>query len=165
MRIDWILEALCAALELEKLDARTVPVDETFVTVRPEQISAAAGVLVERFGIHHLSTITGEDTGEELVLLYHFWDGSGLTLRTVLPRENASIATLTDLFPGATFYEREVGEMLGVMFEGYAGPAALLLPDDWDEEPPLRRTKPGDGLPALDATKRPSVDPPNDSQE
>jgi NADH:ubiquinone oxidoreductase subunit C len=151
MRTDWILEALCAALGVDHLDARPVPVDETFVTLRPEQITVAAGVLLERFGVHHLSTITGEDTGEELVLLYHFWDGHGLTLRTVLPYEAAHIGTLTDLFPGAVYYEREIGEMLGIRFEEYAGPSGLLLPDDWDEEPPLRRSQ-------QHATKRPRGD-------
>jgi len=61
-------------------------------------------------------------------LLYHFWDGGGLTLRTSLPREEPHIATLTDLIPGAAFYEREVSEMLGVTFDGHPDLRALLLP-------------------------------------
>ena len=35
-------------------------------------------------------------------------------------------------------YEREVSEMLGVAFAGHPNLHALLLPDDWEGEPPLR---------------------------
>jgi NADH-quinone oxidoreductase subunit C len=116
-----------------------VPIDETFVALPAGCVHPATQVLVERFDLRHLSTITGQDTGSEIELLYHFWDGTGLTLRTSLPREEPHIATLTDLIPGAAFYEREVSEMLGVTFDGHPDPRALLLPDDWDGEPPLRQ--------------------------
>ena len=94
-------------------------------------------MLVESFDLRHLSTITGQDTGSEIELLYHFWDGEGLTFRTSLPREDPHIVTLIDLIPGAAFYEREVSEMLGVTFDGQPDLRSLLLPDDWDEEPPM----------------------------
>ncbi|MCG2767772.1 MAG: NADH-quinone oxidoreductase subunit C, partial [Anaerolineae bacterium] len=76
-------------------------------------------------------------TGSEIELLYHFWDGQGLTLRTSLPREEPHIATVVNLIPGAAFYEREVSEMLGVTFDGCLDRRSLLLPDDWNEEPPM----------------------------
>ena len=139
MNVELILESLRETFSTEPLDPQAVPIDETFVTLPPDCIHAAVQVLVERFDLRHLSAITGEDTGDEIVLLYHFWDEHGLTLRTSLPREDARNATLTDLIPGAAFYEREVSEMLGVAFDGHPTPPALLLPDDWDGEPPLRR--------------------------
>ena len=142
MNIDPILEALRETFPVETIEAQAAPIDETFVALPPECIHPAAQVLVERFDLRHLSTITGQDTGSEIELLYHFWDGGGLTLRTSLPREEPHIATLTDLIPGAAFYEREVCEMLGVTFDGHPDPRALLLPDDWDGEPPLRQQPP-----------------------
>ena len=81
--------------------------------------------------------------GNEIVLLYHLWHGRGLTLRAVLPRDGAHIATLTDLIPGAALYEREVSEMLGVTFDNHPDPGTLLLPDNWDGEPPLRQQRGG----------------------
>jgi NADH:ubiquinone oxidoreductase subunit C len=137
MKVDSVLEALRETFSAEPLEFRTVPIDEVFVTLPPDCVHAAVRLLVERFDLRHLSTITGEDTGDDIALLYHFWDGQGLTLRTALPREDARIATLTGLIPGAAFYEREVNEMLGVAFDGHPTPPALLLPDDWDGEPPL----------------------------
>ena len=139
MNVELVLESLRETFSTELLEPQAVPIDETFVTLPPDCIHAAVQVLVERFDLRHLSAITGEDTGGEIVLLYHFWDGHGLTLRTSLPRQEAHSATLTDLIPGAAFYEREVSEMLGVAFDGHPNPRTLLLPDDWASEPPLRR--------------------------
>ena len=139
MNVERILESLRETFSTKLLEPQAVPIDETFVTLPPDCIHAAAQVLVKRFDLRHLSAITGEDTGDEIVLLYHFWDGHGLTLRTSLPRQDARIATLTDLIPGAAFYEREASEMLGVAFDGHPAPHRLLLPDDWSGEPPLLR--------------------------
>ena len=63
-----------------------------------------------------------------------------ITLRTALPYARARIATLSDLIPGALMYEREIGEMLGVTFEGLSDPRPLLSPDDWDGSHMLRKT-------------------------
>jgi NADH:ubiquinone oxidoreductase subunit C len=139
MNVERIVEALKGLLPDVDLQPQAIPLDETFLTLPPRAIRPAVQLLIEQFGLRHLSTITGEDTGDEIVLLYHFWDGRGLTLRTTLPREGAHVATLTDLIPGAAFYEREVAEMLGVVFDGHADPRRLLLPDDWEGAPPLRR--------------------------
>jgi Ni,Fe-hydrogenase III component G len=145
MNVELILEALRETFPDERLEVRAVPADETFITLPPGCIHRAVQVLVGRFGLRHLSTITGDDTGREIVLLYHFWEGHGLTLRAALPREGPRVGTVTDLIPGAAFYEREVREMLGVVFDGLAGPPALLLPDDWDAGPPLRHQEEGAG--------------------
>ena len=51
----------------------------------------------------------------------------------------ARIASVTDLIPGASFYEREIGEMLHLTFDGHPDPRPLLLPDDWNGDAPLRR--------------------------
>jgi len=137
MNIDLILHVLQDAFPAETLEPQAMPINETFVALPPASIYLAAQILVERFGLRHLSTITGQDTGSEIELLYHFWDGRGLTLRTSLPREEPHIATLVNLIPGAAFYEREVSEMLHVTFDGHPDPRTLLLPDDWDGGAPL----------------------------
>ena len=62
-----------------------------------------------------------------------------MTLRTVLPRQSPVIPTLIDLIPGAAFYEREVVEMLDVVFEWHPVSGFLVLPDGWYGEAPLRK--------------------------
>ena len=139
MNVEHVLQALRETLGLPDLEGRQLPINETVVALPPECVQAAAQTLVDRLEVTHLSTITGQDKTTEIELLYHFWDGHGLTLRTSLPQECARIATLIDLIPGAAYYEREIAEMLHVTFEGHPDPPALLLPDDWNGDPPLRR--------------------------
>jgi NADH-quinone oxidoreductase subunit D len=146
MNVDWIVDALRQEFPAEKIEPRSGLRSEAHIVLPPDCIHLAVRLLVEQFDLRHLSTITGQDTGSEIELLYHFWDGQGLTLRTLLPGEEPHIATVTDLIPGASFYEREVSEMLHVTFDGHPDPRPLLLPDDWNGEAPLRL--------------RPSVKPP-----
>jgi NADH:ubiquinone oxidoreductase subunit C len=139
VNMERCLEQLREACPSQELRVYAQPMDETVVELPSACLQQAVAALVEQGTIYHLSTITGQDTGDAIELLYHFWDGSGLTLRTALPREQTTIATLTGVIPGAAFYEREVAEMLHVTFEGHPGPKGLLLPDDWGGESPLRR--------------------------
>jgi NADH:ubiquinone oxidoreductase subunit C len=120
-------------------------VDETVIEIPAACLEDVVDVLRTTFSVYHLSTITGQDRGTELELLYHFWHGRGITLQVALPREGARVRTLTESIPGADFYEREVGEMLGVTFEGHPGPEHLLLPEDWESEPPLRKEQQAEG--------------------
>jgi NADH:ubiquinone oxidoreductase subunit C len=139
MNIESIMSVLCKELSLAEIEHKAVPIDELVITLPPEQIHPAIKVLLEQLGIYHLSTITGQDTGEYIELLYHFWHGHGLTLRTQLPRQSPEIRTVIDLIPGATFYEREIVEMLDVVFEWHPVSGLLVLPDGWYGEAPLRK--------------------------
>jgi NADH-quinone oxidoreductase subunit C len=139
MNVELIVESLRQALSLPAIESRAVPIDDLFVMVPPERIRQAVQVLIEQFKLKHLSTITGQDTDEEIELLYHFWGGGGLTLCTRLPYQEPTVDTVIDLIPGASFYEAEVAEMLGVTFRGNPDPGPHILPDDWDGEPPLRK--------------------------
>lgn len=134
-----IFAALQEAFPDEEFSVEEKPVDDTFLTLAPDRVRPVIELLMEQFDIYHLSTITGDDVGNGVRLLYHFWSNYGLTLDTLLPYDNLRMPTLTDLIPGAAFYEREVQEMLGVTFEGLETPGPMFLPDDWDGSFPLRR--------------------------
>ncbi|MBN1933062.1 MAG: NADH-quinone oxidoreductase subunit C [Anaerolineae bacterium] len=122
-----------------QMSVRILPLGETVVELEPDQLRPAVEVLVSQFALRHLSTITGDDVGGKIVLLYHFWDGVGLTLRVSLPPEQAIVPTVIDLISGAVFYEREATEMLDVMFEWHPMSVRLFLPDDWHGDAPLRK--------------------------
>ena len=139
-----ILKAFEEACPNQAFEAHAIPVDETIIDVPAACLATLVAVLRDRFSVHHLSTITGQDRGTTIELLYHFWGEQGITLRLTLPRDDTRVVTLTDAIPGADFYEREVAEMLGVTFEGHPGPEHLLLPEDWAGGAPLRRDPPAE---------------------
>ncbi len=145
MEQEAILEAFEEVCPDREFRAYAIPVDETIIEIPAACLAEAVAVLRGTFSVYHLSTITGQDRGSELELLYHFWGEHGITLRLTLPRDDARVVTLTDAIPGADFYEREVAEMLGVSFDGHAGLKHLLLPEDWEGRPPLLEEEPEEG--------------------
>lgn len=92
----------------------------------------------------YLAGITGLDLGVEaeiMEVLYHFCSRATiLTLRVRIPRDHASVPSITDLLPTASFYERELHEMMGIDVVGLSNLDHLFLPDDWpDNTYPLRK--------------------------
>jgi NADH-quinone oxidoreductase subunit C len=52
-----------------------------------------------------------------------------------VPRDGGRVATITDLWAGAAWHERETFEMFGVVFDGHPNLAPLLLPDGFEGHP------------------------------
>jgi NADH-quinone oxidoreductase subunit C len=52
------------------------------------------------------------------------------------------VPSLTPLWNGANWLEREAYDMFGIIFEGHPNLRRMLLPDDWDEGFPLRKDYP-----------------------
>ena len=114
------------------LDIQYMPVDEHVISITAEDLHEITAWLLSHSDCYHLSTITAIDNGNTIEMLYHFWQEQGMSLKVELNRENAKIESLTDLIPGASFYEREIHEMFGVDFSGLQYDRPLLLADNWD---------------------------------
>ncbi len=112
-----------------------------YLLVKPKSHRTAISSLLEKFPSTVISTITGIDLGSEIELNYHLWCGkTEVTVRTRVPKEKPETETITDLIPGATLYEREVFDLLGVRFLGHSNLKRLLLPESWPEgHYPLRK--------------------------
>jgi NADH-quinone oxidoreductase subunit B/C/D len=81
----------------------------------------------------------------DYTLVYHllsFEPATRLRLKSTLNGKNPATATITDLWPSANWYEREVYDMFGVRFEGHPDLRRILNPHDWEGHP-LRKDYPG----------------------
>ncbi|MCL2390914.1 MAG: NADH-quinone oxidoreductase subunit C [Endomicrobia bacterium] len=86
--------------------------------------------------------LTGLDDKENFSFIYHMADLNGLILNieTSVPKTNASIVTITDMYPAAELQEREITDLFGVAIEGLPEGHRYPLPDNWPEgEYPLRK--------------------------
>jgi len=135
-----LLEKIREILTAMSLEESTGIRNDIGFVVPSEQLFEVTRQMLQA-GLYHLSAITCFEMEDGLHLLYHFWYFAGLTLRVVLEKENPRLQSLTPLIPGAEFYEREVREMIGVEFDGLSNSEPLLLPENWQSPPPLRKTQ------------------------
>jgi len=81
----------------------------------------------------------------DYTLVYHllsFDPPARLRLKVPLTGPNPAAETVTDIWPSANWYEREVFDLLGVRFEGHPNLQRLIMPHDWEGHP-LRKDYPG----------------------
>jgi len=101
-------------------------------------------------GITQAAADAGFDTFMDLTAIDHFseaprfevavnilsmTDVQRIIITTRVPYDNPTVPTLTDVFVGANFYEREAYDLVGVVFEGHPDLTRILLPDDWEGHP------------------------------
>jgi NADH-quinone oxidoreductase subunit C len=65
-------------------------------------------------------------------------------LKVRLNSASPAVESLTSIWPGANFFEREVFDLFGVRFTGHPNLRRILMPEDW-EGYPLRKDYPVEG--------------------
>src|SRR5579862_1218374 len=65
-------------------------------------------------------------------------------LKVRLQGEDSNIDSLTPLWPGADFFEREVFDLFGVRFDEHPNLTRIMMPDNWEGHP-LRKDYPVEG--------------------
>ncbi|MBZ0289109.1 MAG: NADH-quinone oxidoreductase subunit C [Anaerolineae bacterium] len=143
MNTDTALQAASELLTAWTLETSTPEPDRLDVVMDAGNLLAAVRA-IDSADWGYLAGITGLDLGTEagqFLILYHFCASAAvLTLRVSVPREAASVPSICDVLPPASFYERELREMMGIEVVGLPNPDHLFLPDDWpDGVYPLRK--------------------------
>lgn len=123
------------------LESKSPHPRRVYITVQPRVHRRAVSALLHAFPLTIISTITGIDLGETIEINYHFWCGKAeVTMRANVLKSKPEIETITDIIPGASLYEREVHDLLGVKFANHPNLTKLLLPESWPENSyPLRK--------------------------
>ena len=67
--------------------------------------------------------------------LYSFDRNSYLRLKVALDEKQPSLPTITDIWPVANWYEREVWDMFGIVFDGHPHLERILMPKSWVGHP------------------------------
>jgi len=115
------------------------------VTVAPAQVVAAAEIL-DRAGFF-IEAVTGVDwlAEHQMEVVYdfnHMAELCRVAVRTRLDRARPEVPTISAVFPGANWHERETHDFFGIVFTGHPDLSPLLLPEDADFHPLLKDFKP-----------------------
>lgn len=126
---------------------------EITLTVITERLHDLARFCRDELGFDMLLDVSsvdhfGEEMRFEMVYqLYSLSEHLALRLKCRLPEVNPRILTVNDLWPTANWHEREVYDMMGIVFEGHPDLRRILM---WEGYPyfPLRKDFPLEGKPS-----------------
>jgi len=113
--------------------------------VAPDQLLEAVTILDE--AEFFIESITGVDwiKEDQLEVIYDFsrydFDLCRVVIRTRVDRQKPEVPTITGIYAGANWHERETHEFFGIKFAGHPHLVPLLLPEDADFHPLLKDFK------------------------
>lgn len=90
-------------------------------------------LLKDQLGFEHCTMVCGVDRIDRFQCVYHI---SSIANRIVveividLPKDKPEIDSVTPLWEGANWHERETYDMFGFIFIGHPKPERILLPED-----------------------------------
>ena len=87
-----------------------------------------------------LSDLTALDwpKEEKIQVVYHLYSyyyKQQAVLKVDLPRDHPSVPTVEGVWKVANWFEREVFDLFGVVFDGHSDLRRIMLPEDWTGHP------------------------------
>ncbi|HEY1983823.1 MAG TPA: NADH-quinone oxidoreductase subunit C [Terracidiphilus sp.] len=122
---------------------------ELTLTIAEDNIRDAAAT-VQAAGYNFFEDMTAVDwypSAPRFQLSYHILSHSykeRIRLRVMVDETDPSVESITPVWPGANYYEREVFDLFGIRFEGHPNLRRIMMPDDWTGHP-LRKDYPVEG--------------------
>jgi NADH-quinone oxidoreductase subunit C len=113
---------------------KTGLVRSVFLTPK-ELLKAATSLYEQGYFIEDVSVL---DTSDGFMVVYHFdhFTAPGrVALRVLVPHDIPEVPSVSGIFSGADWHERECHDFFGVIFTGHPNLVPLLLPDDADSHP------------------------------
>ena len=71
----------------------------------------------------------------------HFDELCRVVIRTRVDRDTPEVPTISHIYQGANWHERETHDFFGIIFTGHPNLEPLLLPEDADFHPLLKDFK------------------------
>ncbi|HKW68895.1 MAG TPA: NADH-quinone oxidoreductase subunit C [Terriglobales bacterium] len=155
-KLDDLLErpAVAALLAWRREAVQSAQFDRNELTIYVERsaIREACTILKTSAEVqfNFLSDLTCVDlypSEPRFELVYHLLSmkrKERVRLKVQLPGSDASLESITSVWPAANFFEREIFDLFGVRFQGHPYLRRLLMPEDWEGHP-LRKDYPVEG--------------------
>ena len=127
---------------------------DTTLTVRREDIVRVAQALRDdpELAFDMIIDVLGvdmyrpEERFEVVYNIYSLKHREYLRLKVLLDEQDPTLPTVTGVWPGANWHERETYDMFGIVFTGHPDLRRLYLPEEFEYHP-LRKDFPTMGIP------------------
>ena len=144
------IAAAVEAFDADAVRAGRLDRGELTLEIAPGKIASICGFLKYDQQFVRLSTVTAVDrfpSEPRFEVVYHLHaieHNSRVRLKCRVRGEDPVIDSVTGVWRGADWYEREVFDLFGIRFLGHPDLRRILMPDDW-EGYPLRKDYPVTG--------------------
>ena len=113
-----------------------------YVSVDKSNVPGICRYMYENLG-GRLCIASGIDSRNGIEILYHFMfpkEHQIISVKTIVSKPSPEIESIAVFYPAANWIEREIYEILGVVFKNHPNPDRILMADSWPEGVyPLRR--------------------------
>ena len=129
------------------IESGTLEHEQTILYITPTSIVAVCTFLRDEHEFNRASSVTAldwypqEPRFEVVYLLHSIKNKIRLRLKCRLSGEIPTVDSVTSVWPGANWYEREVLDLFGITFTNHPDPRRIMMPDDWEGHP-LRKDFP-----------------------
>ncbi|MEA4909937.1 MAG: NADH-quinone oxidoreductase subunit C [Chloroflexi bacterium] len=122
--------------------------DQVTVSIAPQRLVDAARLLLEEFAFEMLVDVTAVDYWPQETPRFHtvyqfvsVSQNRHLQVRVPLNGNDPHVPSLEKVYPGVNWFEREIWDMFGIVFDGHSDMRRILMPYDWQGHP-LRKDYP-----------------------
>jgi NADH-quinone oxidoreductase subunit C len=128
----------------DKVLAATLDGPGPFAVVVTDAIAEAAAFLKSEPDLlfDNLMCLSAVDYPKEkeprMEVVYHLFSYQhrhSFVVKVHVPRQDAVVPTVEEVWRAATFHEREAFDLFGIRFAGHSDLRRILLPDDWEGHP------------------------------
>ncbi len=115
--------------------------------------------------VDHLGRDEAPERFEVVLHLYSVSKKHHVRLKTAVPESDPKLATISPLFLGANWFEREAWDLYGIVFEGHPNLTRLLTHDDFVGHPMRKDYPVGQRHPLRDAAREAARASPEGSEQ
>lgn len=117
-------------VEVTGTEARRV-----FAKLPREKVREVCQYIHDNLSFEHCSTVIGVDYVDHLTVVYHlsnYWNGLMIELSADIPNDDSHVDSVTCIWEGANWHERETWELFGIVFDGHPKLERLLTPQTYE---------------------------------
>ena len=108
------------------------------IALDPKNLIDVANFLKHEMGFTIPNMCTGTDYKDKMEVAWHIGNPKYpvlMVLKVEIDRDNCVVESLTPIWEGMNWHERETYDLLGVKFENHPDLRRLLLPENWEGHP------------------------------
>lgn len=122
----------------EKVKIKGTKPRRVMISAEKDVIFDVATYVHDVLNFEQASSVCGVDFESHMQVVYHlsnYFNGMMIEITVDLPNDDLKVASVTPVWEGANWHERETYELFGIVFEGHPKLERLLTPQDYQFYP------------------------------